>query len=541
MAINPLIPLAGLGLLGFLFMNKKSSAATPPGALPPPPGALQPPAGSTTSSIPRSGRPTSELSEAMLQKMATALGRLGVSPATGELSGAADADAIRFGTQIIGELESQGFTEAAASLRVYVDKAAAQVRTPPDAAPIAQAGLGLLTAEQSEYVARVLALERNPNKIQLLIGWLKTLSPGPQRDSLIEMAQALALQLESAQATAQTLDQIDQIIKSPGIAEVNAAAQPAPSPTTPATRPPSVMIPEPPDMPGPTVVTKPSYTSASPGLPQVYNQTPPDGVVYSTGPATPIPPPAQAPPPETPLAVPEQPQPQAVPRPLSDIEIVAKQLGTHLLAVQKQYGVKAAKGREDKTLVKKFQKLAGLAQDGAPGPATFIIMAGKGFVDLPLVYYWPKTATPATVQGYKNQLENIASVFESKGLSDLAQGLRASAAREQGQSGINNPVAAAAAAASAPVVPKTPALASVATDPAPGTPTLRQGSKGQDVVAWQRRLIARYGTHLIKTADGNFGPLTAQQTKQLQRDANLTEDGVVGPQTRAAAKRLGVW
>lgn len=53
--------------------------------------------------------------------------------------------------------------------------------------------------------------------------------------------------------------------------------------------------------------------------------------------------------------------------------------------------------------------------------------------------------------------------------------------------------------------------------------TIRQGSKGTDVKAWQ----AIIGV----TPDGNFGPATAAATKKWQSDHGLTPDGVVGVKT----------
>lgn len=57
--------------------------------------------------------------------------------------------------------------------------------------------------------------------------------------------------------------------------------------------------------------------------------------------------------------------------------------------------------------------------------------------------------------------------------------------------------------------------------------TIRQGSKGADVKAWQ----AIIGV----SADGNFGPATAAATKKWQSDHGLSADGVVGPKTWSAA------
>lgn len=79
-----------------------------------------------------------------------------------------------------------------------------------------------------------------------------------------------------------------------------------------------------------------------------------------------------------------------------------------------------------------------------------------------------------------------------------------------------------------------PASASAATDPAP---VLRQGNSGADVVALQT-LLRAFDPRV--TADGVFGPATAQAVVQLQIDKGLTAEGVVGPATWAALRSGGV-
>lgn len=54
--------------------------------------------------------------------------------------------------------------------------------------------------------------------------------------------------------------------------------------------------------------------------------------------------------------------------------------------------------------------------------------------------------------------------------------------------------------------------------------TIRLGSTGADVVAWQKLLK-------ISPADGKFGPATDAATKDWQRKHKLIADGVVGPAT----------
>ncbi|WP_437591511.1 peptidoglycan-binding domain-containing protein [Sorangium sp. So ce1000] len=76
--------------------------------------------------------------------------------------------------------------------------------------------------------------------------------------------------------------------------------------------------------------------------------------------------------------------------------------------------------------------------------------------------------------------------------------------------------------------------------PTPEAPTvlapcvLRLGAKGDDVGDWQRRLIEL--GYDPGAPDHDFGRLTDAATREFQRDARLTVDGVVGPRTRAAAE-----
>lgn len=68
-----------------------------------------------------------------------------------------------------------------------------------------------------------------------------------------------------------------------------------------------------------------------------------------------------------------------------------------------------------------------------------------------------------------------------------------------------------------------PSSASSASSSPVGLPTLRRGSRGEEVKIVQRKL------RLV--ADGAFGPATEAAVKEFQRSAGLVADGVVGPQT----------
>lgn len=64
-----------------------------------------------------------------------------------------------------------------------------------------------------------------------------------------------------------------------------------------------------------------------------------------------------------------------------------------------------------------------------------------------------------------------------------------------------------------------------------GHSTIRMGSKGADVVAWQKIIGV--------TPDGDFGPQTRAATIAWQKAHHLDPDGVVGPKTWAAAGQHG--
>ncbi len=85
------------------------------------------------------------------------------------------------------------------------------------------------------------------------------------------------------------------------------------------------------------------------------------------------------------------------------------------------------------------------------------------------------------------------------------------------------------------VGPKTWAkLTAAAPKPAPapsgGTPTLRQGAKGDAVKNLQNRLRA-HGHNV--SVDGAFGPATRAAVVAFQKSKGLTADGIVGPATWA--------
>lgn len=69
--------------------------------------------------------------------------------------------------------------------------------------------------------------------------------------------------------------------------------------------------------------------------------------------------------------------------------------------------------------------------------------------------------------------------------------------------------------------------------------TLRFGSKGQEVRELQKDLIAR--NYTVGTVDGDFGNKTLTAVKAFQKDAGLTQDGIVGTKTRKALDNIKVF
>lgn len=78
-------------------------------------------------------------------------------------------------------------------------------------------------------------------------------------------------------------------------------------------------------------------------------------------------------------------------------------------------------------------------------------------------------------------------------------------------------------------------LALMSLSPAQAATILEVGSRGDDVVKVQKRLIQF--DYLSGTADGKYGEATRNAVLRFQRNNGLTADGRVGPQTAAA---LGV-
>lgn len=136
--------------------------------------------------------------------------------------------------------------------------------------------------------------------------------------------------------------------------------------------------------------------------------------------------------------------PGVMPQAMTPTQAAAQAMVMNMKTVQATYGMPGAKGREDKSLVQRFQGLAtgSSKPDGMAGPGTLLAAATQGQTDLPLVMYWPKSATQKDVISYRTGLLNLASQAQAAGNALGASQLSASATRERGQGGIVGPMPA---------------------------------------------------------------------------------------------------
>lgn len=136
--------------------------------------------------------------------------------------------------------------------------------------------------------------------------------------------------------------------------------------------------------------------------------------------------------------------PGVVPGPMTPVQAAAQAMVMNMKMVQNTYGMPGAKGKEDKSVVQRFQSLAtGTAKpDGLAGPGTLLNAATQGQTDLPIVMYWPKSAKAADVLSYRQGLLNLASQQQAAGNGLGAAQLTASAQKERGQAGIVGPMPA---------------------------------------------------------------------------------------------------
>jgi peptidoglycan hydrolase-like protein with peptidoglycan-binding domain len=398
------------------------------------PGAAVAPSPSTPTTP--SGAPSMPAS--LQAEMIATMMSLGVD-SSGVVRGPVTAEAIQHATELSSRLEQAGFPQAAASLRGYAQQAGKLLphpTTPPAPLP------GVPT-ETAAAIQRALLLERDPAKLEALKRSLETLPASPQRDMLMGAIDALILQVRTEQAMSQAATDIDEMTR---------AANAAPSsPSLPVATSARVLKLTQPNMSGPDVTAwqlvlrSSGYNLGASGADGVFGPTTealtkdwqkkrgltPDGQVGSDTRAK------IGTPPTAPLTVPATATPRPDPAPKTSLEVNAEAVATHLRALQSKYGVAGSKGKQDVTLVKRFQSAVGGYADGMPGPGTLLALAKAGQGQLPAVMYWGKTATRAKdLPAYKKQLADLAAAARSRGNSTLASQLEASATREVGAGGL---------------------------------------------------------------------------------------------------------
>lgn len=147
-----------------------------------------------------------------------------------------------------------------------------------------------------------------------------------------------------------------------------------------------------------------------------------------------VPPPTASTPKQLPEVV--EPAPAPTPAPKSAAQQLGDSMALHLKSVQSKHGMPAAKGKEDASIVARFQSKAGLKADGKAGPGTLAKAASLGVSALPLVMYWPAGSSRSSVQVYRDTLRRLAGQASEQGFDSLANELRMVASYERGQGGI---------------------------------------------------------------------------------------------------------
>jgi hypothetical protein len=170
--------------------------------------------GSSTGTPVEAGMPL-----ALKQQMATILGALGVDPTTGIITVTPDAEAVSAATLLAAQLEAQGYTQAATSLRVYAKQAAALVAssTPSAVTPSAQS---VIPASLLDTVNKALQMESDPRRLRAIAAQLRALpnSSDPIIQMLIGQLEQKASIAESQLVVAATTQEIDTIINQPDAA-----------------------------------------------------------------------------------------------------------------------------------------------------------------------------------------------------------------------------------------------------------------------------------------------------------------------------------
>jgi hypothetical protein len=257
-------------------------------------------------------------------------------------------------------VEKAGFPAAAEELRKRAREVAASVPAPP---PQDRPNVALdpnMPADLALEVARQLQLQGDPNALEALARQMRQRGFNNTADQL----EAKAKQIRTMLDAARTMSDIDNEIKTPGI---------APAPTAAA--------------------------------PQVIPVT-----VTAT--------------PSAPVPVPATPQPQPVPVEKSKAQILAEALATGLNDLIARYGsVPKARYKEDTAMVRRFQTQEGVTADGLYGPTSAEHVA-RYVSDVPPPFHWKKGAGQKDLSRYRGNSRPSRSTPNS---SETATARRASA------------------------------------------------------------------------------------------------------------------
>ena len=416
-----------------LAMSDFSIRRAAPVAPPPVPGRTIPP-----SAIPI----PPGISDMLRDKLAAALKALTVD-ANGRVVGPVTKGAVQLATSIAGDLERAGFPEAAAALRGYAQAASALIPAPPpeQRLPLPPSIPPIL----QEMINRAIQMERDPAKLKAIVDALKRLPQSKERDAAIGTIEAIIVQEVARRKTEDALKDVEDIIKAPPVPIAPPIViMPAPPPPAPGIPPQNTYVVQSGDT-GEKVAQKFTGDKSRWRELLIYNpklKSAKYGIALYTGKTIILPPdwkvqPAPAPLPDRPAALPPSPTPQPLPAPMSPVEQAAAAMAANLLSLQKSFGMPGAKYKEDKGLVTRFQSMVGEKTDGMPGPGTTLKLALNGRVgNLPLVMYWPRSATASRVLQYRTDVRNVAAQARAAGDTSRAAALELSAQRERGQGGI---------------------------------------------------------------------------------------------------------
>lgn len=145
---------------------------------------------------------------------------------------------------------------------------------------------------------------------------------------------------------------------------------------------------------------------------------------------------------------------------------------------------------------------------------------------------WDKNASAAVMQEATNRRNayNIANTKTEQERDQLRAAMAKAPSREEQQ---GKPRATDAAGNYPAAKGITMASAAKNTVPKGARPTIRQGTTGDAVTAWQQILKASVAPNIA--TDGKFGPGTKAATIDYQKKYGLTPDGIVGSATWATA------